>query len=131
MAKRRAPAKSKQKKLLDSQGWCCFYCTNSFWSWVYRPNRGLHPLGIAFDHMIPYTFLEENPDTNFVAACDVCNSFKGSKLFDSIKDARDHIAWRWRSKGYRIHGHDPQWWEQWLDLRWLESKQTRDLTTKF
>lgn len=58
------------KILLDDDGACCFYCAATF-------SRDNPP---AVDHVIPWSFLLEDPIWDLVPACTRCNSAKSDWL---------------------------------------------------
>ncbi len=73
---------SRQLDILQSQGGRCIYCFKEI----------SHDMGnLHFDHFIPYSYCGSNEEDNFVASCAECNLRKGSKIFDSIADARVFI----------------------------------------
>ncbi len=96
---RKRPSYTYQHKRLSAQGYCCFYCFRPFGSLVIRNNVDIK-LKIVWDHIIPVSFSQDNQDSNFAAACQVCNSLKGKKLFKSIEEIREYVKRKWREKGY-------------------------------
>jgi len=98
---RRPPPPAEQKEILEKQGNLCFYCNKFFGTLVFRKNKPLR-LKINYDHMIPYSYLQANKNTNFVASCHVCNGIKSDKIFATIEEARGFIEFRRIEKGYNF-----------------------------
>lgn len=99
---RRACPKDHARELLAQQGYVCVYCAEPFGSVVKR--RKLSVTMVNYDHAIPLAFLNSNPRWNWVAACNVCNAIKGSKMFASIHEIRMHVL------EYRdTHRHQTVW----------------------
>jgi len=93
--------------ILARQNGRCFYCAHLFGSLVWRPKRPNTLLFITWDHVLPRTYGVPNVG-NLVAACQLCNGIKGSKVFDSVYEAIVHVQARWLEKGYRV----PKEWER-------------------
>ena len=90
---RRRPGVATRLRILQEQGGRCFYCGSRFGTYVTRKGR-LRPLRPAWDHVIPYVYLQANPDTNWVAACQICNHIKSDRMFQTVEAAREYIARR-------------------------------------
>lgn len=88
---RRGPTKVTRRQLLAEFGFCCAYCDYPFGTLL--DGRGV--THVAWDHLVPYSWLQANPGHNFVPSCRLCNSFKGALLFDSLGQARAHVTERW------------------------------------
>jgi 5-methylcytosine-specific restriction endonuclease McrA len=97
--KRHIPPKKEREHQLELQGNLCFYCDRRFGSTVMRKNRQLR-LKLAWDHMVPYAYSQDNSTSNFVAACHVCNGLKSDRCFTTIEEARTYLHSRWQEKGY-------------------------------
>jgi hypothetical protein len=41
--------------------------------------------------MIPYSYLQANPETNWVASCQICNGIKGDRMFDTPEDVCEYV----------------------------------------
>jgi CRISPR/Cas system Type II protein with McrA/HNH and RuvC-like nuclease domain len=91
---RSKPKPETQLRILAEQGSVCLYCGRSFGSWVQRRNKPLQ-LRLEWDHICPWKYSQDNRQTNFVAACHLCNAFKSDRVFSSIEDVRDHVAQKW------------------------------------
>ena len=59
-------------------------------------------LRVVWDHLEPYCYKANNDDSNFVAACHICNGIKTDLCFRYVEDARKYIRERIEVKGYRI-----------------------------
>jgi len=93
-ASRRTPSPKLKQQILDRQGYKCYWCDRKFETIYFRYNsiRRLLP---NWDHVIPYSYSYSNADENFVAACSICNSFKGSKVFENINECKIYLNKRW------------------------------------
>lgn len=91
-----------QADTLDAQGNRCLYCGLEFGWPLYRRRYGVEILEVNWDHRIPYAYLQDNPADNWVAACHVCNAYKGSLIFPTLAGIRLHII----DKAH-AHHHDP------------------------
>jgi 5-methylcytosine-specific restriction endonuclease McrA len=96
---RRGPSKLARKKILNEQDHRCFYCLKRFGSLMWRGARELR-LRIEWDHSIPYSYSRSNREANFVAACQLCNRFKGSRLFSDVYEVRLYVEQCREAKGY-------------------------------
>jgi len=88
-----------RRKCLDKQENRCFYCKEEFDSIITRNGKPLK-LKLVWDHMVPYSYFQTNPDNNFVAACHVCNSIKSNKMFNTVEETIEFIVKVRISKGY-------------------------------
>lgn len=68
----------------------CVYCRNEIGSVVSRNNK-IFTLKAAFDHFVPYAYLQTNPDDNYILSCNVCNGIKSDLIFEDIDTARHYI----------------------------------------
>jgi 5-methylcytosine-specific restriction endonuclease McrA len=48
-------------------------------------------LKVNWDHVVPFSYSQNNYAYNFVAACQICNGIKGSQMFKTLEEARIHI----------------------------------------
>ena len=83
--RRRKPPKSVQDSIIARTGGRCEYCHLS----VIGSRLRLH-----WDHFVPYAYLGDNPDENWILSCHVCNGIKGPMMFDTMDDACEFIASR-------------------------------------
>ena len=96
--KRRPPPKYRKEQLMR-QGNRCLYCERTLETQVIRGARAIR-LRIEWDHMLPHAFSQDNRETNFVAACHICNSFKSNLVFQTLEQARIFILDKWKHGGY-------------------------------
>lgn len=99
--RRKKPSKKQQAELLATQENKCKYCSYAFGSYVFK-NTKLIALRVVWDHHIPYAYGGNNKDANFVAACQICNGFKSSKIFDSLEQLTEYIKEKWQSKNIQF-----------------------------
>jgi len=97
--KRKLPKLADRKRKLMEQDYKCFYCENTFGTFVTRNGRP-KKIKIEWDHMIPYSLTQNNNETNFVAACDICNRLKSSKVFQTVDEAKIYLKNKWETKNY-------------------------------
>jgi len=96
------PGKNKERlAILEEQGWACRYCGIPFFSELLnlRTNRVII-LKHCWDHFIPYVYSRTN-QTEYVAACQVCNQIKYSHMFETIEKVQDYLRGIWL-KRYRV-----------------------------
>ncbi len=96
---RSLPPRSERTAILRQQQDRCFYCDRLFGSIIYRGPKEV-VLRLCWDHVIPWVYSLSNRTQNFVASCHVCNSLKGSLMFNSYDDARLFLYEKWKAKGY-------------------------------
>lgn len=96
--RRLVPGRKTQKLILAQQDYCCFYCFKRFGSVVYvgYPKKPVH-LRRHWDHMVPFAYSQNNSTENFVAACHLCNMWKSSLMFQTVDEARVHLAIEWEN----------------------------------
>jgi hypothetical protein len=80
----------------------CLYCGHRFGDLVIRRRDDWQWLELNWDHFVPFAYSNRNLDDNWVAACHLCNSYKGSLIFPDVHSARLHIL----DQAIR-HEHDP------------------------
>lgn len=88
---RRKPRESLQRSILERQGGCCLYCERAFGTVVVYGKK-LTTLRLNWDHLVPFAYAQSNDDSNFVAACHICNSRKGSRIFATLDDAKVYLS---------------------------------------
>ncbi len=52
-----------------------------------------------FDHLVPYSYSQNNYPYDFVAACRLCNRIKCNLMFIPIEEARTFIRGKLAGKG--------------------------------
>lgn len=85
------PSRSEQKTILFLQQDACLYCLRAFGEYVWWHGR-LVRLVVNWDHFAPFAYNQNNAAKNFVAACQICNAIKSSRIFGSVEDARAYIV---------------------------------------
>ncbi len=98
---RRHPSPAKRAAILDEQRGLCLYCENSFGTAVLRGGKGI-VLRVVWDHFAPFSVFGDTTDENFVAACQVCNQFKGARIFQTVAEAADWLRRRWGKEGIEV-----------------------------
>ena len=78
----------------------CFWCFREFGTAVKHRRRGWIVLTKHIDHASPYSYSRNNSKSNLVTACNLCNQWKGSRVFDSDDECRAYLERKWRSKTY-------------------------------
>lgn len=99
--KRRTPSQQEQLRILSEQDNRCLYCGLHFGTKMFRGAKILE-LAVRWDHYIPFSVTANNSAQNFVAACQVCNGIKSSRIFESLEEARKHIFRQREKKGYSL-----------------------------
>lgn len=94
---RKQPTTRRKKQALFYQDDKCFYCDKPFGLPVMYYNR-LTFLRVCWDHVKPFAYMQDNPDDNFVAACQFCNGWKSSRIFPSLDEARRYLQTKWKTK---------------------------------
>jgi len=97
--RRNGPSASFQRAQLLRQDGECLYCEMNLDGVVFR-NGTPRMIQTHWDHIIPYSYSQNNKEINFVASCHVCNGIKSNKVFQDLEDARTYILRRRKDKGY-------------------------------
>lgn len=94
-ARRHAVKASRLHSLARAQGMRCAYCGRQFHTlWRVRGKQVyLRPVA---DHFIPWHLTRDSSDANLLAACQVCNATKGSRLFTDMPALRAYVARYWQ-----------------------------------
>lgn len=98
---RRKLPKNDRVRILSLQNNCCFWCRAKFGQ-IFDFRGKPTEIKIHWDHVIPLAYSHSNTVTNFVAACQFCNRWKYSKVFDSIKEVRSYVERKWRQEVRRM-----------------------------
>lgn len=88
-------------RAIERQGHLCFYCQLPFGT-VARTKRGNVTQNAVGDHWIPWAFSGNSSEPNAVAACDICNSYKSSDIYESPERATIEIIAARNRSGVRI-----------------------------
>jgi hypothetical protein len=75
-----------KKLILELQGDKCFYCGTVFGTYyIVNSHTGVKQTSIQYDHIVPFV-TGCNNDHNIVAACNLCNMYKGAKVFNDLSE---------------------------------------------
>jgi hypothetical protein len=96
---RRKPRKRDRDRVIAIQGNNCLYCELPIGVRIWR-RANVVTLQPHWDHFVPFSYLLRNPETNWVLACHVCNGLKGSRVFESVHEARERVLPARLAKGY-------------------------------
>ena len=80
--------------LIDKQNGLCYWCDRKL-GFFYMRNGVVKKSSNHADHIIPYSYLQANPEDNWAIACNLCNLFKSNKYYDNQQDIRDYLKARW------------------------------------
>ncbi len=78
----------------------CFWCFREIGTTVKHRRRGWITLTKHADHASPYSYSRNNSKSNIVTACNLCNQWKGSRVFESDDACRQYLEQKWRNKIY-------------------------------
>lgn len=73
------PSSKIKRAILETQNHKCLYCRQQL-------VKGFH-----WDHFTPFALVGTNEDSNWVAACPVCNQLKQSKVFRTKEKAIAYV----------------------------------------
>jgi 5-methylcytosine-specific restriction endonuclease McrA len=82
---RKLPPRDLAEAILIEQRGCCLYCLLPLDGWIYLGVNSID-LTLNWDHMKPYVYLQDNPDDNWAAACQICNSIKNDLHFVTLEE---------------------------------------------
>jgi hypothetical protein len=85
--------------ILVHQDYRCLYCMFNFGSVI---TRSLHKSVLTvmhWDHFVPFSYICYSPGDNWVAACNICNLYKQSLIYETLEEARTDIMDRWARDG--------------------------------
>lgn len=99
--KRKPVSESLKNLILEEQEYCCFYCLVPF-SFQVQKNNKIIKRKIEFDHLVPFSYLNNNNKENLVASCNICNHLKSSMCFQTTEEARIYLQQERESKGYNF-----------------------------
>lgn len=98
-AQRQAPPATTRRRLRAAQLGRCLYCELPIGTRVKRDGKTV-ALTAQWDHFVPYSYLAQNPEANWVLACQVCNRIKNDRMFKTVEEARAVILKARTAKGY-------------------------------
>jgi hypothetical protein len=96
---RQAPQVATRKRITAAQLGRCLYCELPIGTRVKRNGKTV-ALTAQWDHFVPFSYLAQNPDANWVMACQVCNNIKSDRMFKTVEEARAVILRVRDEKGY-------------------------------
>lgn len=87
------PPESLRAIVFDQTGGACFYCEKT--------------VATDLDHIVPYSYSQDNSERNLVPACGVCNAIAGNQHFESLQAKKEYIlaerdTLHWRTKLERM-----------------------------
>jgi 5-methylcytosine-specific restriction endonuclease McrA len=86
------------RQVVSQQG-CCAYCDRKFGSVVIVDGK-MCTLRPELDHASPKALRMNNSPSNLLAADQVCNSLKSSRVFSTLLEARDTLQKAWEERGW-------------------------------
>lgn len=98
MGYRTCPNKNQKIDILWNQRGKCYWCGQKFGQALVvkrKHKRKIVILRPNYDHVIPFSYLQSNPNKNFVAACQFCNGWKSSKMFSSERVCHVYLLKKW------------------------------------
>lgn len=98
--KRRPLTEFRKRKIIRDQGYKCIYCLQEFGSTHTRDGHESVTLSVEFDHLVPYSYSQDNSLRNMVAACQVDNGLKHNFHYKDLEQAREHLRQARKDKGY-------------------------------
>lgn len=97
--RRKIPGRAFQVWQLEYQDGKCFYCQIHLGGYAFRNGRAIK-LKIHWDHLVPYSYSQNNKPVNFVASCHICNMIKRALMFQTVEEARIYVYLKREEKGY-------------------------------
>lgn len=95
VSRRRQFGSGLVRKIAKQQNNKCYWCGREFDTHIIKHDK-IVTLTIHIDHIIPFAYSQNNTNENFVASCNICNLFKGDKVFDNNDDCVNFLTDRWR-----------------------------------
>ena len=80
---KRTLAQAKKNNILRDANWICIYCSDP---------------ANEVDHILPFSYSENDSVDNLAASCSVCNCIAGSKVFDGFIEKQTYIREERRKK---------------------------------
>ncbi len=111
------PHGAMKQLILKQQNNTCFYCERMFGSRVRIKWKTLRigghqrettarffykavTLRLNWDHLVPWSYSQNNNTDNFVAACNYCNRWKGAIVFRDVAEAQIFLLHEWSKRLY-------------------------------
>lgn len=94
--------KEYKEKTLKEQDNKCYWCGRPFGNIIVNKKTGSYVyLHVCWDHYIPYSFIGDSRPINFVASCQICNSFKSGvnpeMLEGEEEEMKKRISEKWKN----------------------------------
>jgi len=111
LIKRKGPTNKQKEEIIAEQGDQCIYCGVQFGVPYYRKARpeSIHLTRRNWDHLVPYIYALNNME--FVLACNLCNTIKSSRIFDTVEEVIEYVKIRRKEKGIIIKDEMSEMWE--------------------
>ena len=90
-------AKKTKDSIIENQQFCCFYCGHYF-DIVVRYNNKLVTLVPHFDHIVPFSYDQNNNVSNLIAACNLCNLWKSNRIFSNLEDIQIYVKEKYKKE---------------------------------
>jgi hypothetical protein len=104
---RRQPSEAAKRYILNEQEHCCIYCSRSFGNYTpkiaFQKSSKQYLLKAQWDHLVPFSYNQDNRAENFVAACQLCNAWKSALMFQSLDEARIYLLNKWESALIKVY----------------------------
>lgn len=97
--RRRYLSQSEKDLQISEQEGKCFYCGLYLGGYVFRNGHSIR-LKIEFDHLVPFSYSQDNRGKNFVATCHICNKIKHDLMFQTVEEALVYVRTKRDEKGY-------------------------------
>jgi len=92
--KRVRPSRKEAQRLRKIYNNCCAYCQQGF-GWIVNYHTRRVRLRLTWDHHIPWDFTQDNNSSNFLPACQYCNSWKSNIMFYTLAEAKAYLITKW------------------------------------
>jgi len=103
--RKRPFSKAFRQRLLEKQGGRCYWCGHLIENGWYIRRGKWYKLKPHVDHYVAWVYSRDSTDDNLVVSCNVCNSLKNSKIFDTEAELREYL-WKQRQKKGVIFDED-------------------------
>lgn len=90
--KKKQPPANLKREIIKRQDNKCLYCGIKFGDIYYKKDKP-NIAKIHYDHLVPFAYLNSNPYNNWIGACNICNSIKGSKMFETIEEVKSYVKY--------------------------------------
>ena len=97
LAKRKLPPLKIRQEMLEIFNYSCAYCDRRFGTSVVLAGKE-RKIVLNWDHVVPYSYIKDNREINYLPSCRVCNKFKGCIIFKSIEEVIVFVQAKWEEK---------------------------------